>query len=285
MNFNIFEQKESFGGKLLKLTHNSSVTHTTMTLNLYLPHQYFDCHTAESLPIILFLAGFGCNPNNPSEKSFIQPYANEYGFAVLMPDTSPRVKDGQYKLGDGANFYLDATQKPWDKMFNMYSYIIKDLIPNIGKSFKILDLKRMSICGHSMGGLGSLLLFLKNPNLFKCCSAFAPLTHPMVCPGENKYFKIYLGSDKLEWSKYDPCELIKAYVGPKRPILIFQGTSDKFYIGKELLPEQFLKSSKGTLLEGLVDLRLEKGYDHSYYFVSSFMSETCAFHAKYLGLA
>ncbi|QOU21736.1 hypothetical protein BRETT_001899 [Brettanomyces bruxellensis] len=284
MSFNIDEKIPSFDGKLLKLSHNSPITHTKMLLSLYLPHQYFEKADNKVLPVILFLSGLNCSPDNPTEKSFIQPYANMYGFSVLFPDTSPRINDVRLKKGIGSSFYLDATENPWCKNFKMYSYIMKDLIPNIGKEFPKLDTDNMSICGHSMGGFGALMFYLKTPERFKSCSAFAPLTHPSICPGENKFFKLFLGLAQSEWKKYDPCELIKTYNGPKRPILIHQGTGDKYYIGKELLPEDFVKASEGTILEGLINIKFKDGYGHNYYLVSSFMAEQCLFHAKYLGL-
>jgi len=284
MTFTTYESINSFDGKMLKLSHQSPITDSKMVLNLYLPHQYFDSSHKEPLPVLLFLSGLTSTPDNISERGYIEPLASKYGFAVLLPDTSPRLDDPKFKDGDGAGFYVDATTDPWNKHFKMYSYILKDLIPSIGKEFPKLDIQRMSICGHSMGGLGALMIYLRNPNRFKSCSGFAPLTHLKESVSGRKYMTRYLGPDDSKWSQYDPCDLIKTFDGPKTPILIHQGTNDEPYKEKHLLPESFLASSKGTKLDGLIDLRFVDGYDHGYYFVSTFVPEQFKFHAKHLGL-
>lgn len=282
MTFIVKESFASFGGKMLMLTHESKITNSKMTLNLYLPHQYFDAELKDPLPVLLFLSGLNSTPDNISEKAYVQPSANKYGFAVILPDTSPRLDDKQFEDGMGAGMYVDATEKPWNKYFKMYSYILKDLLPSIREEYSKLNLDRMSICGHSMGGMGALIIYLRNPNLFRSCSAFAPLTHPIGIPNGKMYFKRYLGEDETQWVKYDPSCLIKHYDGPKRPILIFQGTKDK--VKTDLMPEYFLEASKGTKLDGLIQLKYAEGYDHAYYFVSTYVPEHCEFHAKYLGL-
>ncbi len=283
MAFTIEESFASFGGKMLKLSHKSTVNNCKMNLNLYLPHQYFDPEHKEQLPVLLFLSGLNSTPDNISEKAYVPPSANKYGFAVILPDTSPRLEDEKLKNGIGAGMYLDATEEPWNKNFHMYSYILKDLLPSIRKEYTKLNLDCMSICGHSMGGMGALVIYLRNPDLFKSCSAFAPLTHPIGVKNCQKYFKMFLGADESKWTNYDPSCLIKHYDGPKRPILIHQGTSDQ--VIKDLRPEYFLEASKGTKLDGLIHLKYAEGYDHAYYFVSTFVPEQCEFHAKYLGLS
>ncbi len=284
MIFTTNESIASFGGKMLKLSHESQITDSKMQLNLYLPHQYFDSNHKEPLPVLLFLSGITSTPDNISEKGYIEPYANKYGLAVLLPDTSPRLEDPKFKDGNGAGFYVDATTDPWSKHFKMNSYILKDLIPSIGKEFSKLNIQRMSICGHSMGGFGAIMIYLRNPNRFKSCSGFAPLTHPKGCFTGRKYLTQYLGPDESKWDQYDPCDLIKTFDGPKTPILIHQGKKDEYYIEKHLLPEDFLASSKGTKMDGLIDLRFVDNYDHSYYFVSTFVPEHFKFHAKHLDL-
>ncbi len=269
---------------MLKLSHESQITDSKMQLNLYLPHQYFNSNHKEPLPVLLFLSGITSTPDNISEKGYIEPYANKYGLAVLLPDTSPRLEDPKFKDGNGAGFYVDATTDPWSKHFKMNSYILKDLIPSIGKEFSKLNIQRMSICGHSMGGFGAIMIYLRNPNRFKSCSGFAPLTHPKGCFTGRKYLTQYLGPDESKWDQYDPCDLIKTFDGPKTPILIHQGKKDEYYIEKHLLPEDFLASSKGTKMDGLIDLRFVDNYDHSYYFVSTFVPEHFKFHAKHLDL-
>lgn len=284
MIFTTNESIASFGGKMLKLSHESQITDSKMQLNLYLPHQYFDSNHKEPLPVLLFLSGITSTPDNISEKGYIEPYANKYGLAVLLPDTSPRLEDPKFKDGNGAGFYVDATTDPWSKHFKMNSYILKDLIPSIGKEFSKLNIQRMSICGHSMGGFGAIMIYLRNPNRFKSCSGFAPLTHPKGCFTGRKYLTQYLGPDESKWDQYDPCDLIKTFDGPKTPILIHQGKKDEYYIEKHLLPEDFLASSKGTKMDELIDLRFVDNYDHSYYFVSTFVPEHFKFHAKHLDL-
>lgn len=288
MSFTTEASISSFDGKLLKLTHQSKQTHTKMPVNLYLPHQYFE-KGGKPLPVLMYLSGLTCTPNNGSEKAFFQPYANKYGFAVLFPDTSPRGagikgEDDNWDFGTGAGFYLDATQKPWNENYRMYSYILDELLPQIGSSFTKLNLNKVSVCGHSMGGYGALMLYLKNPAKFQSCSAFAPIANPSTCPWGEKCFGNYLGPDKAKWAEYDPTELIKKYDGPVKPILIHQGLADGFYQQHQLQPEKLLKASEDSKLKGLVDVKFVEGYDHSYYFISTFVAEHCAFHAKYLGL-
>lgn len=162
-----------------------------MSLNIYLPHQYFNKQQKKALPVIIFLSGFHFTPDNPTKKSFIQPYANKYGFSVIFSGTFPRMNYAKYEEENGSSFYFNPTQKPWCRNFKMYSYTMNDLISNVGKESTKLDFDNMSICGHLMGVLGSLIFYLKAPLRFKSCSAFA--THPSICPGENKYFKLFIG--------------------------------------------------------------------------------------------
>ncbi len=289
MGFTVDQSIKSFDGRLLKLSHKSEVTHTEMAVNVYLPQQYF-AEGSKKLPILLYLSGLTCTPNNASEKAFFQPYANKYGFAVVYPDTSPRGanvagEDDSWDFGTGAGFYLDATEEPWSKNYRMYTYLLKELLPLIGKEYERLDTTNVSICGHSMGGYGALMLYLKNPDIFNSCSAFAPIANPSNCQWGQKCFGNYLGSDKAKWAQYDPCELIHNFKGEKKPILIHQGTADNFYRrDHQLQPENLVKAAKNSPLDGLIDLELVDGYDHSYYFISSFVADHCAFHAKYMGL-
>ncbi|VEU22658.1 DEKNAAC103691 [Brettanomyces naardenensis] len=260
-----------------------------MAVNLYLPHQYFT-QDSKKIPVLVYLSGLTCTPNNASEKAFFQPYANQYGFAVLFPDTSPRgagVKgeDDSWDFGTGAAFYLDATEDPWSHNYRMYSYILDDLIPQIGSSFTKLDTSNMSITGHSMGGYGALMFYLRNPTTFRSCSAFAPIANPSNCPWGEKCLGSYLGADRSKWAQYDPSDLVKTFTGDRKPILIHQGTSDGFYKEHQLQPENLVKAAEDSPLKGLIDLHLVEGYDHSYYFIASFVKDHCEFHAKYLGLS
>ncbi|GME93600.1 hypothetical protein B5S28_g5123 [[Candida] boidinii] len=298
MSFKIESEIASFGGQLIKLSHESPITNTKMDVNIYLPKKYFelkDKNSQESeLPVLLYLSGLTCTPNNASEKAFWQPYANEYGFAVVLPDTSPRGagiegEDESWDFGTGAGFYVDSIKEPWNKNYNMYSYILKDLLPNLKNQFKILNFDKISITGHSMGGYGAMMFYLKNPGYFKSCSAFAPISNPSKCKWGEKCFGNYLGDDQKKWLEYDPTELIKNFnnEGDDKilpPILIHTGKNDPFYYRDlQLLPENLIEASKESKVK--VDVNLVDGYDHSYYFISSFTKDHAAHHAKYLGLS
>lgn len=280
----------SFGGKLLKLSHHSRKTNTQMAVNIYLPKQYYDS-TIAKIPVLLYLSGLTCTPQNASEKAFWQPYANQYGFAVVFPDTSPRGtsikgQDDSYDFGSGAGFYVDATEPQWSENFNMYSYVNDELLSTLPADFQKLDLDTVSITGHSMGGYGALMFFLKNPSKYKSVSAFAPIANPMNCPWGEKCFGGYLGSDKSKWAEYDPCELIKSYEGPSdSSILVHVGGGDPFYYrDHQLLPENFVKAVENSPFKGKLSMNIVDGYDHSYYFISSFTGDHAKHHAKYLGL-
>ncbi|AOA63753.1 intracellular esterase [Komagataella phaffii CBS 7435] len=290
--FKVTAEIQSFGGKLVKLQHKSDETKTDMDVNVYLPAQFFaNGAKGKSLPVLLYLSGLTCTPNNASEKAFWQPYANKYGFAVVFPDTSPRGlniegEHDSYDFGSGAGFYVDATTEKWKDNYRMYSYVNSELLPKLQADFPILNFDNISITGHSMGGYGALQLFLRNPGKFKSVSAFSPISNPTKAPWGEKCFSGYLGQDKSTWTQYDPTELIGKYQGPSdSSILIHVGKSDSFYFkDHQLLPENFLKASENSVFKGKVDLNLVDGYDHSYYFISSFTDVHAAHHAKYLGL-
>lgn len=279
----------TFGGKLLKLSHTSTETQTPMAVNVYLPKQY-ETASEKSIPVLLYLSGLTCTPNNASEKAFWQPHADKYGFAVVFPDTSPRGaniegEDDSWDFGTGAGFYLNATTEKFKKNYRMYAYVHEELQPALQKEFKKLNFDNVSITGHSMGGYGALSGFLQNPGKYKSVSAFSPICNPSKCQWGEKNFGGYLGDDKTQWLKYDPTELIKSYSGPASEILIHVGKGDPFYFrDAQLLPENFVEASKGTVFDGKVQLNLVDGYDHSYYFISSFTEAHAAHHAKYLGL-
>lgn len=260
-----------------------------MDVNVYLPPQY-DSSKSDKLPVLLYLAGLTCSPANGSEKSFFTAYAAKYGFAVIFPDTSPRGANiageaDNWDFGVGAGFYVDSLAEPWKENYNMYSYIMKELLPLVNEEFEGLDvLGNISITGHSMGGYGAIMFYLRNPGFFKSCSAFAPISNPSVVPWGIKCFGNYLGDDKEEWYKYDPCHLIKTF--PKQEnnanILIHVGTKDVFnYRDNQLRCENLVEAAKGTVLEGKIDLNVVDNYDHSYFFISSFAGEHSDFHVKY----
>lgn len=281
MSFSVNSTIASFGGKLLKLNHSSKILGCKMDANLYLPA---DIDSSKPIPLLIWLSGLTCTPNNCTEKGFFQRWASQNKIAILYPDTSPRGKeipdDEAYDFGQGAGFYLTATQEPWNKSFNMYDYLLKELIPDVFTQYSQLDRSRMSISGHSMGGHGALILFLKNPGLFKSVSAFSPILNPTKVPWGEKAFRGYLGDDESTWKKYDALELIQQYSGPNPEILIDIGTSDNFL--HQLSPEEFVKAAENSPFKGKVQLRMQPGYDHSYFFVSSFAEDHVTHHAKYL---
>lgn len=192
-------------------------------------------------------------------------------------------QDDSYDFGTGAGFYIDATAEPWSTNYKMYSYITSELPSTLSSSFSELDIKNASIMGHSMGGHGALTLFLKNPGMYKSVSAFAPIANPTKCPWGEKAFKGYLSGGVEEGKKHDATELLKNFKGDF-PALIDVGTGDDFYKQGQLLPENFEKAAKEAGLDGNMKLRMQDGYDHSYFFISSFASDHVEHAAKYLGV-
>ena len=234
----------SFGGKLLKLSHNAQTTSCEMNFNLYLPPQA-DHNSSKRVPLLIYLAGLTCTGDNGAEKGFFQHKASEKGIAVLYPDTSPRGlgipgEDDSYDFGSAAGFYVDATKEPWNKDYKMYSYITEELPRTVFGAFKQIDADKVSIFGHSMGGHGALTLvssphlhresdgcslnneqFLKSPGKYKSVSAFAPIANPTQCPWGDKAFKGYFKEeDKAKWAEHDATELVKKWSGDPLDILI-----------------------------------------------------------------
>ncbi|KAL2014577.1 hypothetical protein VTN00DRAFT_2102 [Thermoascus crustaceus] len=275
----------SFGGKLLKLTHNATTTGCEMGFNLYLPPQAFQ-NSSQKIPVLIYLSGLTCTAENCSEKGFFQHGASKKGIAVLYPDTSPRGlniegENDSWDFGTGAGFYVDATKPPYDKGYKMYSYITEELPKTVFAAFQQLDPTRVSITGHSMGGHGALTLFLKNPGKYKSVSAFAPIANPINCPWGQKAFSGYFGADNLEkWKEHDATELVKKWKGPL-DVLIDVGTGDNFYKQGQLLPENFEKAAKEAGVEG-VKIRYQPDYDHSYYTMATFSDDHIEHAAKYL---
>ncbi|GJN77240.1 hypothetical protein PLIIFM63780_000730 [Purpureocillium lilacinum] len=274
----------SFGGRFLKLTHSSSTTSTPMNLTLFLPPS---ASPSSPAPLLVYLSGLTCSPDNVTDKGFLHAHASRLGLALLYPDTSPRGTDlpgehDSWDFGSAAGFYVDATREPWTKNYRMESYITKELPEVLFGEFKELDPKRVSIAGHSMGGHGALTLFLKNPGMYRSVSAWAPISNPSKCPWGEKAFSGYFGDDKEEWKKHDATELVKAWKGPLN-CLIDVGTGDNFYKQGQLLPENFEKSVKDAGIEG-VKVRYQEGYDHSYFFISTFGEDHVKHAAKALGL-
>ena len=269
-----------FGGFQQVLKHTSKVLKCEMTFAVYLPPQAED----GNVPVLYWLSGLTCSEQNFIQKAGAQRYAAEHGIAIVCPDTSPRGcgiegEDADWDFGTGAGFYVDATQEKWKTHYNMYSYVTTELPELVQGNFPV-DPKRKGICGHSMGGHGALICFLKNPTQYKSVSAFSPICNPSNCPWGEKAFTGYLGSDRESWKQYDACELAKNAKGVAiSHILIDQGKSDNFY-PHQLLPENFVDACR---TQGVpIALRLHEGYDHSYYFIASFIGEHIAHHAKAL---
>ncbi|CCE83805.1 Piso0_004394 [Millerozyma farinosa CBS 7064] len=289
MAFKVSQEIYQFGGRLYKLSHPSEITKTSMDVNVFVPPQGLDAKD-KKIPVLLYLSGLTCTPNNATEKSFFQYFASKYGFAVVFPDTSPRGakiegEDESWDFGTGAGFYVDSLAEPWSNNYNMYSYVHKELLSKLATQFPALDFEEnISITGHSMGGLGALCGFLKNPGKYKSVSAFAPISNPSTCPWGHKAFSNYLGKDESQWLKYDPTHLIKEYKGDQPTILIHQGAADGFYKDKQLQPENLVKAAEEAGYKGGIDLNIVDGYDHSYFFIGTFSEEHAKHHAKYLGL-
>jgi len=234
--------------------------------------------------VIYWLSGLTCTEQNFITKSGFQQYAAQHNVCVVAPDTSPRGcniegEDDSYDFGSGAGFYVDAVEDKWKTNYRMYSYIVKEL-PNVIASNFPVDSEKASIMGHSMGGHGALTIYLKNTNKFKSVSAFAPICNPIACPWGQKAFTGYLGSDQGTWKSHDATCLVDDLGGPKRDILIDQGGSDNFLSGNQLLPENFVSACARADIPLLY--RKHGGYDHSYFFISTFIGDHIAHHAKYL---
>ncbi|KAI1331262.1 carbohydrate esterase family 1 protein [Xylariaceae sp. FL0255] len=290
-----FETKakiQTFGGQLLKLTHDSTSTKTPMNVSVYLP----PASSFKKVPVLIYLSGLTCTPDNCSEKGFLHATASKHGIAIVYPDTSPRGagisgEDDGWDFGTGAGFYVDATTDAWKDNYRMYSYVATELpkllfsdsTPGLELGSK-LDGSRVSITGHSMGGHGALTLYLKNPGKYASVSAFAPISNPSQCPWGEKAFSGYLGADnKSAWKAHDATELVKGedWKGKDLKALIDVGTGDNFYKAGQLLPENFEKAVKEAGATG-VTVRYQENYDHSYFFISTFGQDHVEHAAKYL---
>lgn len=267
------------GGTLGYYSHESAETKTQMRFTVFLPP-----NASSKTPYMVFLSGLTCTEDNFTTKAGAYQKAAELGIAILAPDTSPRgddvANDEAYDLGQGAGFYLDATQEPWAKNFRMESYIMDELLPLVEAELS-LDGKACSITGHSMGGHGALTLYFKYPQKFKSCSAFSPIVAPAQVPWGHKAFTAYLGEDQEEWKNHDACHLISTAkeASLNAPILIDQGTEDSF-LEEQLKPHLFEQACKAAGQS--LTLRMQSGYDHSYFFIQSFIDDHIEFHAKYL---
>lgn len=272
----IVSENRCFGGVQGVYKHTSQVTGCDMTFAVYLPPQ------AESQPVpcLWYLSGLTCTHENAMTKAGAQAAAAEYGMAVVFPDTSPRgegiADDENYDLGQGAGFYVDATEAPWAPHFRMYSYITEELQALVTSEFAV-SAERQGITGHSMGGHGALTLAMRNPELYRSLSAFSPIAHPSASDWGRKQLGAYLGADESVWAGHDATRLLRDK-GWSGDMLVDQGNADQFL--DLLKPESLAAALAETRSAGTV--RMQAGYDHSYYFVASFMPEHVAWHAERL---
>ncbi|AUT03726.1 S-formylglutathione hydrolase [Nostoc sp. CENA543] len=279
-NLNLISEYKNFDGQLGFYSHHSSSCNSEMRFAVYQPPQA----SQNPVPVLYFLSGLTCTEENFIVKAGAQRYAAEYGLMLVAPDTSPRNtgiagEDDNWDFGIGAGFYVDATEAPWRSHYQMYSYIVQELPAIIAANFPVQP-ENQGICGHSMGGHGALVCAMRNPNLYKSVSAFAPIVAPMRCPWGQKAFQGYLGSNQETWRAYDASELVQQ-VGFHSAILIDQGTADKF-LEVQLLTDVFAQACK-TVNQPL-NLRYQAGYDHSYYFIASFIEDHIRHHAIAFGL-
>lgn len=271
------EHRACFGGWQDVYRHASTSLGCTMQFGVYLPPQA----ATQRLPVLYWLSGLTCTEQNFITKAGAQRYAAEHGLILVAPDTSPRGDDvpdaDGYDLGKGAGFYLNATQPPWSTHYRMDDYVSRELPALIEAHFPATDARAIS--GHSMGGHGALVTALRNPGRYRSVSAFSPIVAPSQVPWGEKAFTAYLGDDRAAWARYDATELVKSAT-EKLPLLIDQGEADEFLAG-QLRPE--LLREVCTQTRHPLTLNLRSGYDHSYYFIASFIGEHIAHHARALG--
>lgn len=266
-----------FGGTQGYYRHDSAVIGLPMNFSVYQPPQ-----AAEGpVPGLLYLAGLTCTEETFMIKAGAQRVAADLGMMLITCDTSPRDTGidgatGDWEFGEGAGFYLNATQEPWSRHFRMYDYILQELLPLVGAQFP-LDRTRLGICGHSMGGHGALVMGLRNPDVFRSLSAFAPICAPSTCPWGEKALPRYLGDDRETWQEYDATELLRARGAQFDIIRVDQGESDAFLPAGQLQPEQ-LEAACAAAGQPL-ELYRHEGYDHGYFFISTFVAEHLRFHA------
>ena len=280
MSLDLIQTNLCCEGEQRRYRHRSGVLNCDMVFSLFLPPQAVQ----GPVPLLTWLSGLTCTDENFVTKAGAQKAAAVAGVAILAPDTSPRGDDvpddpeGAYDFGHGAGFYLNATQDPWAEHYHMYDYIVEELPTVLGSSDLPLDMKRQSIFGHSMGGHGALTIGLKNQDRFRSISAFAPIVNPMAVPWGEKAFHHYLGADREAWADYDACQLLQR-LGTSIPVLIDQGEGDDFLDG-QLQPWVFEEIAKASNLPVTVNMR--PGYDHSYFFMASFIDDHIRFHAGHL---
>lgn len=270
---------QCFGGLQSQYEHQSHTLNCTMQFSVYLPPQ---AQAGQRVPVVYWLSGLTCTDQNFATKAGAQRVAAELGIAVVMPDTSPRGEDvpddadKAYDFGLGAGFYVDATEVPWHAHYKMYSYVVDELPTLIEEHLPVSRLK--SVFGHSMGGHGALTIALNNPDRYESVSAFSPIVSPMQCPWGQKALTLYLGENPVAWQRHDTVALIRAGA-EQLPMLIDQGLADNF-LASQLKTELLEAALKETGYQA--EVRYQAGYDHSYYFIATFIEDHLRFHARYL---
>ena len=278
MTLTVVKTHGVFGGALNQCKHSSPTLNCDMRFSIYLPPAAL---AGKKVPVLYWLSGLTCTDDNFSQKAGAQRVAAELGIAIVAPDTSPRgdhVPDvaDRYDLGKGAGFYVNATQQPWRDHYQMYDYVVTELPALIEREFPVNSSK--AVAGHSMGGHGALVVGLKNPDAYVSISAFSPITNPTTCQWGRDAFTQYLGTDESTWQAYDACELIK-HASKHRPMLVDQGLADEF-MDSQLQPGRLQDAAQANGYP--LTLRLQEGYDHSYYFIASFIEDHLRFHAQHL---
>ncbi len=279
MTLELLSSIRCFGGEQRRCQASSTALAGDTIFSVFLP----EFAASNPVPVVIYLSGLTCTDENAVTKAGAQRVASELGIAIVFPDTSPRgdgVPDdpeGAYDLGLGAGFYLNATQAPWSDNYRMEEFVVHEL-PSWLRSIDGLDLDRLSISGHSMGGHGAMSLALKYPGRYRSVSAFSPICAPASCPWGQKAFTAYLGENEAHWKQHDSCELIRG--GAKDiPLLVDQGAADQF-LAEQLRPELLQAACEATGFP--LTYREHEGYDHSYFFIATFMEDHLRFHAKHL---
>jgi S-formylglutathione hydrolase len=284
MTLETLSETRCFGGKMGFYRHSSSANDCDMQFSVFVPPQAVD----SAVPVVTFLSGLTCTEANFMVKSGAQRIAADLGIMLVSPDTSPRGEgvpddpDDDYDFGLGAGFYLNATAEPWSRHYNMYDYVMNELQPAVFDNFPG-DASRHGLTGHSMGGHGALTIGLKHPEVFKSLSAFAPICTTLHSLWGQKALRYFLGSEKSAWHEYDACEVARNVAGgARRPTILVDQGADDAYLAEQLKPDLFVAACAESGLS--LELRMHDGYDHGYYFISTFVEDHLRHHAKILGL-
>ncbi|WP_336367642.1 S-formylglutathione hydrolase [Marinobacter sp. C2H3] len=272
----------SFGGEHRRYRHRSDTLDCDMEFAVFLPPSALG-PKATPAPVLYWLSGLTCTDQNFMQKAGAQKLAARLGLAIVCPDTSPRGvalpgEDDSYDFGSGAGFYVNATEQPWARHYRMYDYVVTELPALVERELPVTDQRAVS--GHSMGGHGALICALKNPGRYRSVSAFAPIANPTACPWGQKAFRGYLGDDESAWAEWDATRLIPD-AKERLPLLVDQGTADEF-LESQLNPEALAEACEKH--HHHIDLRMHRGYDHSYFFIASFIDDHLHHHARALGL-